>query len=202
MWRKPDGKPSSGASNTPSSVPPKTQPQAPPQPTQIVNEVQPKAQAKPPAVERPLPPAAPLPAASQSRGETMSSQASTIGAGLKIRGEISGNSDLYLEGQASGKIRINGAKVTVGPQGKVQADIEAREIIVNGDVQGNMKADAKVRLGSASKVEGALSAPSIAIDDGARFRGKVEVTRAKTASTAAEPSDAEMLGVAAHAEKE
>jgi cytoskeletal protein CcmA (bactofilin family) len=195
MWRKPDGKPSSGASNAPSSIPPKTQPQTQPQ-IQTHTESLPK----PTVVERAA--AAPAPQPVASVVETMSVQASKIGPGLKIRGEISGNSDLYVEGQATGKIRINGAKVSVGPQGKVQADIEAREIAVNGEVQGNLKADARVRLGSSSKVEGALSAPSIAIDDGARFRGKVETTRAKTGSAISEPADAEMLGVAAHAEKE
>jgi cytoskeletal protein CcmA (bactofilin family) len=196
MWRKPDGKPSSGASNAPSPIPPKTQPL--PQ-SQSHNEVP----SKPTAVERPVAIPAPQPAAAFA--ENSSPQASKIGPGLKIRGEISGNSDLYLEGQATGKIHINGAKVTIGPQGKVQADIEAREIAVSGEVQGNLKADARVRLGSSCKVEGALSAPSIGIDDGARFRGKVETTRAKSMSAVAEPApaaDAEMLGVAAHAEKE
>lgn len=195
MWRKPDGKPSSGASNAPSSIPPKTQPQTQPQ-------VQPQteSQSKPASIERPAAALALPPIASVT--ENIPAQASKIGPGLKIRGEISGNSDLYIEGQATGKIRINGAKVSIGAQGKVQADIEAREIAVNGEVQGNLKADARVRLGASSKVEGGLSAPSIAIDDGARFRGKVETTRAKTASVASEPADAEMLGVAAHAEKE
>jgi len=196
MWRKPDGKPSSGASIAPSSIPPKT-----PQPqVQTQNETQPK----PTVAERPTAVPAPQPVAMVS--ETVSGQGSRIGAGLKIRGEITGNSDLYLEGQTTGKIRMNGAKVTVGPQGKVQADIEAREIAVEGEVQGNLKADARVRLGASSKVEGALSAPSIGIDDGARFRGKVEVTRTKAASGSGAPapasaSEAEMLGVAAHAEK-
>lgn len=197
MWRKPDGKPSSGASNVPSSITPKTQPQPKHQ-----NPIQSQTEPKPAVVERPA--AAPVP--SQPVVETMSAQASKIGPGLKIRGEISGNSDLYIEGQAIGKIRINDAKVTVGPQGKVQADIEAREIAVSGEVQGNLKADAKVRLGASSKVEGALLAPSIGIDDGARFRGKVEVTRAKSASAPAADEtaagEAEMLGVVAHAEKE
>ncbi|HVB85792.1 MAG TPA: polymer-forming cytoskeletal protein [Candidatus Dormibacteraeota bacterium] len=198
MWRKPDGKPSSGASNTPSSIPPKTQPQPPNQ-----NPIQNQTEPKPAAVER----FTAAPVAFQPMVETLSAQASKIGPGLKIRGEISGNSDLYIEGQATGKIRITGAKVTVGPQGKVQADIEAREIAVNGEVQGNLKADAKMRLGASCNVEGALSAPSIGIDDGARFRGKVEVTRAKAASGPAAvetpaAAEAEMLGVAAHAEKE
>ncbi|MGH9715765.1 MAG: polymer-forming cytoskeletal protein [Candidatus Acidiferrales bacterium] len=191
MWRKSDEKPSSGTSNVPGSVPPKTWQQTPTQ-----TEAQPK-QAK---VERSATPPAPQPVA-----HTVSAPASQIGPGLIIRGEISGNSDLYLDGQATGKIHVNGARVTVGPQGKVQADIEAREIVVNGHVQGNLKADARVRLGASSQVEGALAAPSIGIDDGARFRGKVEVTRTKSAPKASEPesaSDSELRPVGASAESE
>jgi cytoskeletal protein CcmA (bactofilin family) len=188
MWRKPDAKPSSDAPNAPSSIPPRTQPQTVVQPKQA-------------SIERPA-------AASvrQPLEEPASAGASRIGAGLKIRGEISGNSDVYLDGEATGKIRVSGARVTVGPAGKVQADIEAREIVINGAVQGNLKADAKLRLGASSHVEGALSAPSVGIDDGARFRGKVEVTRTKTTPAAIEPEparDEELLRpVAVHAENE
>jgi cytoskeletal protein CcmA (bactofilin family) len=191
MWRKPDAKPSSGTSNVPSSMPPKTHVPSEPGPKQASFE---RPVAVPPAVTHPV-------------AETLSVQASKIGPGLKISGEISGNSDLYLDGQATGKIRINGARVTVGPQGKVQADIDAKEIVVNGDVQGNLKAEAKVRLGASSQVKGFLEAPSVGIEDGARFYGKVEVTRATMPATAvSEPepaSDAELLRpVAAHAEGE
>ncbi|MGH9561730.1 MAG: bactofilin family protein, partial [Terracidiphilus sp.] len=169
--------------------------------TQSQNSV-PPPQAKQPSFERPA--AAPARTAAVDFG---SPEASRIGAGLKIRGEISGNSDLYLDGEASGKIRVSGARVTVGPQGKVQADIEAREIVVDGNVQGNLKAEAKLRLGSSSQVQGALTAPSIGIDDGARFRGNVEVTRnSKPVTKAIEPettSDADLLKpVAAEVEGE
>ena len=66
---------------------------------------------------------------------------SLFGAGITVHGEISGTSDLYIEGNAQGKIRLPGSKITVGPRGKVQSDIEAREIIIEGTVQGNLKAD-------------------------------------------------------------
>jgi cytoskeletal protein CcmA (bactofilin family) len=158
-------------------------------------------QPKPASIE--LPPAAPAP---RVAAEPVSPGASRIGAGLKIRGEISGNADLIFDGEVNGKIRVTGARVTIGPAGKIQADIEAREIVVNGTVQGNLKADAKLRLGSSSKVEGALTAPSIGIDDGARFRGKVEVTRGKqtgSSSGSVARTDAETLKtVGVHAEAE
>lgn len=190
MWRKPDAKPSSGTSRVPSSMPPSTQAPDATEPKQSSFE---RPVAVPPAVTQPV-------------VEAVSAQASRIGPGLKIKGEITGNSDLYLDGQATGKIRINGARVTVGSQGKVQADIDAREIVVNGDVEGNLKADAKVRLGASSHVQGALAAPSVGIDDGARFRGKVEVTRTTMPAAVAPKQEAanddELRPVAAHAEGE
>jgi cytoskeletal protein CcmA (bactofilin family) len=189
MWRKPDGKPSSDAANAASPMPTKTQPQ---------DTALPK-----PASFEPLP--APAPAA-RIAPEPASPSSSRIGPGLKIRGEVSGNADLTFDGEVTGKIRVTGARVTVGPTGKIQADIEAREIVVNGAVQGNLKADAKLRLGSSSRVEGALTAPSIGIDDGARFRGKVEVTRSNAAG-AASRSEAKTAAhslnpVGAHADAE
>ena len=110
--------------------------------------------------------------------DSATSGASRIGAGLKIRGEFSGKSDLYIDGEVQGKIRLAEARVTVGPAGRVQADIEAREIVVDGSVQGNLKGAESVRLGSSSQVQGSVHAPRLAIDDGARLRGTVEMTRA------------------------
>lgn len=171
MWHKPDAKPSSDKPSAPNPVP-AAKPQSTVQPQQ-------------PSFEH----SSPAPLRAQA-AEPVSPEASRIGAGLKIRGEISGSSDLYLNGEVSGKIRVTGARVTVGPTGKMQADIEAREIVINGTVQGNLKADATLRLGSSSHVQGALMSPSIGIDDGARFRGKVEVTRSKPAPAALEPEAA------------
>jgi cytoskeletal protein CcmA (bactofilin family) len=106
-----------------------------------------------------------------------SNDVTTIASGLKISGEISGTSDLYIDGETQGKIRLANARVTVGPNGRVQADIEAREIIIEGSVQGNLKAGERVQLGAQSKVQGSVLTPRIAIDDGARLRGKVETVR-------------------------
>jgi cytoskeletal protein CcmA (bactofilin family) len=104
--------------------------------------------------------------------------ASLIGSGLKIQGEITGDSDLVIEGEAHGRIRMVNGRVTVGPSGHVNADIEAVEISVEGFVQGGLKATDRVRLGPASQVQGSVMTPRIAIEDGARLRGKVEMIRA------------------------
>jgi cytoskeletal protein CcmA (bactofilin family) len=121
---------------------------------------------------------------------------------LKIRGEISGNSDLHIEGEAHGEIRLTGGRVSVGPSGNVQANIDAREISVEGSLQGNLKASESVRLGPSSKVQGSIIAPRIGIEDGARLRGKVEMVRAgdsRTAPAATATPEPETKPAALHA---
>jgi cytoskeletal protein CcmA (bactofilin family) len=88
--------------------------------------------------------------------------------------------------------------VTVGPNGRVQADIEAREIIIEGSVQGNLKAGERVQLGAQSKVQGSVLTPRFAIEDGARLRGKVEMVRAgsqgsSSAESATDSSKAKVM---------
>jgi len=143
---------------------------------------------KPPVAAAPVPPPAPAPAAvtpapvaaapSYSAPAThMSADASRIGPGLKVHGVISGDSDLIVEGETNGKIYLSGARVTVSKTGRVQADIEGLEINIEGTVQGNLKASDRIRLGAASNVQGSLVTPRFAIEDGARLRGKVEMSR-------------------------
>ncbi|HXJ17213.1 MAG TPA: polymer-forming cytoskeletal protein [Candidatus Polarisedimenticolia bacterium] len=185
MWRKSsEVNPSSPAPAAPAKV--SAKPQETPQVTSLA-------------------PAFPAPA-TQTAPQASASGASKIGSGLRIRGEFSGNSDLYIDGDAQGKIRLAETRVTVGPNGRVQADIEAREIFVEGVVQGNLKASECVRLGATGRLQGTIIAPRVGIDDGAQFRGKVEVTRvaAPSAPPAVEPAkDAgDLHPVSAHAERE
>lgn len=207
MWRKPnEAKPSSEASNTPAPAPVKSQ-----ETPQAASEQSAKISA-PPAVE-PAPvaaPAAPVPAAAKAVAPVVEPVAarpnggpSTISAGLKIRGEITGTSDLTIDGDTQGKIRIANGRVTVGPNGHVSADIDAREIVINGTVQGNLKATESVRLGPSSRVEGSVLTPRIGIDDGARLRGNVEMTRAGEAPAAAtEPAKAAVRAASASSREE
>ena len=102
---------------------------------------------------------------------------STISSGLKIRGDISGNCHLVIEGETHGKIHLANGRVTVGSIGRVNADIVAPEIVIDGQVQGNLQARDSVRLGPESQVQGSVLTPRIRIEDGAGFRGKVEMTR-------------------------
>jgi cytoskeletal protein CcmA (bactofilin family) len=167
MWRKPsEGKPSSESYNPPVSAAtpveksnPAPAPYVPPQP-----------------VARPS--AEPAPAA-------LGNGSSKISSGLKIHGEISGTADLYIDGEVQGKLRLGNARVTVGPHGRVRADIEAREIVIDGTVNGNLKASERAHFGSSSRVEGSVVTPRIGIDDGARLRGNVETVPTMPAREAA-----------------
>jgi cytoskeletal protein CcmA (bactofilin family) len=185
MWRKSnDAKPSPQEA----SKPPEQQPSAP---QAVKSQGAPAAAAPIPGPAMP-PVAPPAPVFSSPAARNVvthdTSAPSSLGSGLKIRGELSGSSDLYIDGEAQGKITLADSRVTIGPNGRVQADIEAREIIIEGTVQGNLKARESIRLGPSSKVQGSVLTPRIGIDDGATLRGKVEMTKAgeSKASAAAE----------------
>lgn len=158
------------------------------------------APASAPAVAPTSTPSAIWPKADPTIGaQRPSGEPSRIRSGLKIRGEISGNTDLYIDGDVQGKLRFGQAMVTVGPSGHVQADIEAREIVVEGNVQGTLRAEERVRLGAQSRVKGNLLTPRIAIEDGARLSGKVDMTRPGEASVP--PSATEAATGATKSEK-
>jgi cytoskeletal protein CcmA (bactofilin family) len=111
---------------------------------------------------------------------------------------------MYIDGDVQGKLKIGAGSLTVGPNGRVQADIEAREIIVNGNVVGNLKAADRVQLGSSGSVQGGVITPRIGIDDGARLRGHVETARAgeTPGTTAATDGKTELRAMAARGKGE
>ena len=165
MWGKtPEPKPSSQTPKTPEPIASAPKPPAAPVSTPAPQPVAATPSYSSPSFNSPAP--------------HVSESSSRIGAGLKVHGVISGNSDLIVEGETNGKIYLSGARVTVAKTGRVQADIEGREIVVEGEVQGNLKATDRIRLGATSNVQGSLVTPRFAIEDGARLRGKVEMLRA------------------------
>jgi len=166
MWGKnPEPKP-----NTPAAKAPEPVAVVPPKPPVAAVPVPPPA----PVASTPAPASAPVYSAPAPQ---MNATASRVGPGLKIHGVISGESDLIVEGETNGKIYLSNARITVAKSGRVQADIEGLEINIEGTVQGNLKASDRIRLGAASNVQGSLITPRFAIEDGARLRGKVEMSR-------------------------
>jgi cytoskeletal protein CcmA (bactofilin family) len=100
--------------------------------------------------------------------------AACISQGIRIKGEVTGKEDLFVDGVLEGKLEMSGGSVTVGPNGKVKADIHAREIIVRGSVQGKLIGRDRVQLWNTGNVTGEVQTDRLAIEDGAVLRGKVE----------------------------
>jgi len=101
-----------------------------------------------------------------------------IGKSVVIKGELSGSEDLTIEGQVEGKIELRQNVLTIGPNGKIKAQVFAKSIIVQGEVHGNVTASERVDIRDNGSVDGDLSAPRVAIADGAHFRGSIDMQRA------------------------
>jgi len=129
--------------------------------------------------DSPNPPSAP-PAEPQSRPDRLSRGTgpggpATIGPSISIRGEVTGDEDLLIQGRVDGSVDLKQHSVTVGPEGKVKAGIAGRIVVVEGSVEGDLRADEKVILRSSASVQGDISAPRVVLEDGARFRGGVDM---------------------------
>jgi cytoskeletal protein CcmA (bactofilin family) len=105
----------------------------------------------------------------------MQSEASRLIAGLMVKGEISSSADVHIDGEVEGSVQVDGADVTVGAQGRVRGDIQARAVTIEGTVNGGIQAADRILLRTGCRVEGDLAARRIVIEDGARFRGSVEM---------------------------
>lgn len=108
------------------------------------------------------------------RGTSRAEQA-TIGSSIRIRGEVTGDEDLVIEGHVDGTVELDQHSLTVGPDGEVEASIVARLITVEGRVEGDLSAEEQIVLRSSARVEGDISAPRVVLEDGARFRGSVDM---------------------------
>jgi cytoskeletal protein CcmA (bactofilin family) len=97
-----------------------------------------------------------------------------IGKGIQIRGNLSGSGDLVIEGRVEGHIALQD-HVTVEESGTVVADVESQELTVNGKMSGNIDASQRVSISSSAMVIGDVHAPRVVIEDGARFRGNIEM---------------------------
>ena len=100
-----------------------------------------------------------------------------IGKSVVIKGELNGSEDLTIEGHVEGTIQLKEHVLTIGPNGKIKAQIFAKSVIVLGEVQGNVSASDKVDIRDNGSVEGDLVAPRIAIAEGAHFKGSIDMQR-------------------------
>jgi cytoskeletal protein CcmA (bactofilin family) len=126
-----------------------------------------------PVTSAPSEPAAvPRPAVAASTADQ-----ATIGKSLVIKGEVTGSESLYIDGRVEGSINLAGNRVTVGRNGVVAANINAREIVVLGKVRGNLTASDRVDIRSDGSLTGDVVAARISIEDGAFFKGGIDIRK-------------------------
>ena len=120
-----------------------------------------------------------------------------IGKSVIIKGDLTGSEDLTIEGQVEGKIELRQNILTIGANGKIKAQIFAKVVIVQGEVQGNITATERIDIRDNGSVDGDLSSPRIAIADGAHFRGSIDMQRPAVKPGDAKPGDAKPAVAAA-----
>jgi cytoskeletal protein CcmA (bactofilin family) len=148
---------------------------------------QPATPGRPAEPERPTPAATPTMAPVMTTSEpatvgrvvtTTTSDQATIGKSLVIKGEVTGSESLYIDGRVEGSINLSGNRVTIGRNGVVSANISAREIVVLGKVRGNLTASDRVDIRSDGSLTGDVVAARISIEDGAFFKGGIDIRKA------------------------
>jgi cytoskeletal protein CcmA (bactofilin family) len=144
MWKKEDAKPQGVAENSTTSAPLSA-------------------------------PSSPSNAAAFSAQSTSSSRGSaSISQGIRIKGEVTGSEDLYIDGIVEGKLNLANGSLTIGPNGHVKADVNAREVIVRGQIEGKVSGRDRVQLLGTGQINGEVQTERLAIEEGASLRGKVE----------------------------
>jgi len=100
-----------------------------------------------------------------------------IGKSVVIKGELSGSEDLYLDGEVEGNIELRGHSLIVGPNGRVRANVHAKDVVVHGKVDGNIQAKEKVELKKSAVLNGDIFTQRIMIEDGAFFKGAIDIQK-------------------------
>src|SRR5713101_1203029 len=174
MWKKEDSKPQGVAENSTTSANPAATTSGSP------------ASTNPTSSSLPISPRA----------------AACISQGIRIKGEVTGSEDLFVDGLVDGKLNLTNGSLTIGPNGTVKADVNAREVIVRGKIEGKVTGRDKVQLWSTGQVTGEVQTDRLAIEEGALLKGKVEAgkqpakpseTKAPTATAIGKVSDATPL---------
>jgi cytoskeletal protein CcmA (bactofilin family) len=151
----------------------------------------PDSESAEPTSYSPPPASAPAPAAGRK-------ERAVIGASIAIQGDLSGEEDLSIHGRVQGTVDVKGNSVTIGETGRVKADVYAKTIIVEGEVEGNLFGGDQIILRSSGNVRGNLTAPRVALDDGAQFKGAIDM-EPKRQARSAEPAAQAAAGSGASA---
>jgi cytoskeletal protein CcmA (bactofilin family) len=134
----------------------------------------------PEAVEAPGPATATTPVPKSSVG--LEPAGSRLTAALKIKGEITGKEDLLVDAEVEGSIQLDAATLTIGPSGRIAADLEASDIVVHGKVQGSLLAAERVRVTATGNTRGTITSQRLSVEGGAEIHGRVETIRTEEPS--------------------
>jgi cytoskeletal protein CcmA (bactofilin family) len=111
-----------------------------------------------------------------------SNEIATIGKSVVVKGELSGSEDLIVDGEVEGSITLRGQSLTIGPNGRVRANIDARNVIVHGRLDGDIHASERVELRKSASLSGDITTARISIEDGAFFKGGIDIQKPEPAS--------------------
>ncbi|MFN3324766.1 MAG: polymer-forming cytoskeletal protein [Bryobacteraceae bacterium] len=116
------------------------------------------------------------PAAEAPRGPVAS-----LGQSVTIKGDITSQEDLFVDGEIEGKLNVAEHRLTIGPKGKIRAHVKAREVTIHGSVVGNIECAEKLTIKKEGSLVGDIKTSGIMIEDGAYFKGSIDITRGATA---------------------
>ncbi len=138
----------------------------------------PNPQPPAPVVPALLPPA-PTRTVETPRMDTYRADVAHIGKSVIIKGELSGSEDLYLDGEVEGNIDLHNHNLVIGPNGRVRANVHAKEVVIHGKVDGNVTGVEKVELKKSALLNGDINTQRIVIEDGAFFKGAIDIHKAE-----------------------
>ena len=134
--------------------------------------------------------------------ETSKGAVAHIGKSVVIRGELSGSEDLYIDGQVEGTIELREHNLTVGPNGRVQANVNAKEVVIHGTLKGNVHAIDRVEIRKSGSLVGDLVAARVMIEDGAYFKGSIDIQKGpEIAAKSPEPKKTDVAPLGGSASK-
>lgn len=116
-------------------------------------------------------------------------QSAVIGSSMAIKGEIHSKEELYVDGEVEGKLELQ-HRLTVGPSGKIRATVKAKEVVVLGSINGNVQASDKIVIKRSGSLVGDIRTAGIVIDDGAYFKGSIDIVKGEAQREAASQTSA------------
>ena len=164
-------------------------------------ELTPKPATAPPAAPEPQKEKLPLSTAPIKTADYEATRgAASIGKSVTIKGQIFSREDLIVDGEIEGAIELNEHRLTVGPNGRVRAGIKAREIVVLGTIDGNVEALDKIDIRKDAKLVGDIKTARIIIEDGAYFKGSIDIVKNEAPKPAAPRPQVAAAGAASYAQ--